>query len=369
MKMTTTLGTLLALSALTSTASAQIWSEGFEAGSNEGNWEAYWSNVNSIEPTGGNPGAYLRLDNTSASGTCHWVELFPNTWPAGFSGDWRGAGVDSVGLDVNVQVGVFTTIGAWSFIIGNDNGTHSDDCTLEFISPQMPPGAPGWTSFDFPVPTSSTTLPSGWIVDGACAIGVDAMWNYVIQDVDYVRFRMDTDPTVFCAFGTFWDVGFDNIRVEGTIPATPYCFGDGSGTACPCGNFGAADEGCANGGGTGASLAPSGTSSVGLDDLSFDLTKASGPVPAVLFTGTQQVSGGSGAVFGNGLRCAGGAFKRLGVKICNGAGSATWGPGMAQRGGWLPGDTRYFQGWFRDVSGPCNGQFNTSHGVGVLFLP
>ena len=33
-----------------------------------------------------------------------------------------------------------------------------------------------------------------------------------------------------------------------------YCYGDGTGAACPCGAFGGLGEGCANTGGTGATL-------------------------------------------------------------------------------------------------------------------
>src|SRR5690606_29160765 len=44
--------------------------------------------------------------------------------------------------------------------------------------------------------------------------------------------------------------------------AESYCSGDGSGTPCPCGNSGAAGEGCANSGGSGAVLGAVGTPSV-----------------------------------------------------------------------------------------------------------
>lgn len=146
------------------------------------------------------------------------------------------------------------------------------------------------------------------------------------------------------------------------------CFGDGTGTACPCGNAGAPGEGCANSADQGALLSASGSTSVGADDLAFQMTQGPGPSPALLFVGAQQVNGGSGAVFGDGLRCAGGGIQRLGVRILDAGGSATWSAGLSLQGGWVAGDSRVFQTWYRDVNdSPCGGQFNTSQALAVTF--
>ena len=125
----------------------------------------------------------------------------------------------------------------------------------------------------------------------------------------------------------------------------------------------------ANSSGNGATLTAGGSSSVLLDDITFQVANGPGPVPAIIFAGTQQVNSGSGSLFGDGLLCAGGTIQRLTVRILDNSGSATWGPGLAPLGGWAGGNTRYFQAWYRDVSGPCNLQFNTSHAVEVLFAP
>ena len=148
------------------------------------------------------------------------------------------------------------------------------------------------------------------------------------------------------------------------------CFGDGTGTACPCGNAGDAGEGCANSAGEGALLSASGSTSVGADDIAFQMIQGPGPSPALLFVGAQQVNGCNGAVFGDGLRCAGGAIQRLDVRILDSAGSANWAAGLSVQGGWSAGDVRVFQTWYRDVSGsPCGGQFNTSQALAVTFQP
>jgi len=160
--------------------------------------------------------------------------------------------------------------------------------------------------------------------------------------------------------------------VEGPPPAvgTAYCFGDGSGTACPCDNAGASDEGCANSTGAGAILSGDGSASVAADDLTFDAAQLIPSQPALLFAGENQVNGGDGLVFGDGLRCAGGNVKRLGVRQPDANGDATWGPGLQPLGLWQPGDTRRFQAWYRDPNGgPCGLGFNLSHGYEVVFVP
>ena len=80
------------------------------------------------------------------------------------------------------------------------------------------------------------------------------------------------------------------------------------------------------------------------------------------------MNGGAGVPFGDGLRCAGGDLKRLGVRQSNAQGAATWGPNLNAT--WSAGDTRHFQTWYRDpLAGPCGTGFNLSHAVSVTFAP
>src|SRR5207249_3432924 len=85
-------------------------------------------------------------------------------------------------------------------------------------------------------------------------------------------------------------------------PGQVFCSGDGTSTACPCGNNGASGHGCANSlNANGAALGSSGTASVSADTLV--LTGTGMPDSSALyFQGTTQIS----VVFGDGLRCAGG---------------------------------------------------------------
>lgn len=152
--------------------------------------------------------------------------------------------------------------------------------------------------------------------------------------------------------------------------STSYCWGDGSSTACPCGNPGASGEGCANSTGAGGMLGSTGSGSVSVDDLRFDAAQLLPSQPALLFSGQNAVGGGSGVIFGDGLRCAGQNVVRLGVQTPDAQGQATWGPGLASSGGWIAGDKRFLQVWYRDPLGsPCGSNFNLSNGLEVDFVP
>ena len=180
---------------------------------------------------------------------------------------------------------------------------------------------------------------------------------------------------------TEWAVGAPFASVNGassgrvlvlstTNPAgSAYCFGDGSGNICPCGNSGDAGRGCASSSTQGARLVGTGFPSVASDSLVFALDGARAGQPVLLFAGLNAVAGGLGNPFGDGLRCAGGSIRRLGVRIAVG-GEAQWGPGLATTHGWQAGDVRRMQAWYRDpTSSPCGTGFNLSNGFATSWLP
>ncbi len=150
------------------------------------------------------------------------------------------------------------------------------------------------------------------------------------------------------------------------VPGTAYCFG----IACPCGNtdLGA---GCVNSTGAGSKLEAQGTASVIADDLMIVGTQLPPATNAILFVGPQQMNAGTGALFGDGLLCVGGPYKRLGVRVVDNLGTAAWGPGMLNAANWvMPGDTRYMQIWSMDGTiGPCSTGYNMSHGLQLVFGP
>ena len=152
-----------------------------------------------------------------------------------------------------------------------------------------------------------------------------------------------------------------------TAVGTSYCSGSAS-LPCPCGNQGGAGEGCSNSNGAGGVLAAGGAATVVPDVLTFQASQLIPNQPVLLFAGTNAVNGGLGVAFGDGLRCAGGNIRRLGVRVPNAVGDASWGPGLQPAGLWAAGDTRRFQAWYRDPSGPCGTGFNLSNGVEITFF-
>lgn len=163
------------------------------------------------------------------------------------------------------------------------------------------------------------------------------------------------------------------VRFGVSTATTSYCFGDGSGAACPCGNNGATGNGCAN------SLQASGAHLVGsgLASLSSDTYLLSGsamPNSAVLYyQGTARVAGGLGSSFGDGLRCAAGSVVRLGTKL-NAAGASHY-PAIGDalvsvRGVIAAPGTRDYQAWYRNSAAFCTAQtFNLSNAVEVTWIP
>ncbi len=160
---------------------------------------------------------------------------------------------------------------------------------------------------------------------------------------------------------------------NGPAPVTPFCFGDGSGTACPCGNAGAAGNGCASSVNVnGGNLTASGSPSIAVDTL---VLQGSG-MPnssALYFQGTGQQSGGAGAVFGDGLRCAGGSVVRLGTKN-NMSGASAYpnmgDPTVSVRGMCAAADVRTYQVWYRNAAAFCTAStFNLTNGIEVTWTP
>lgn len=156
-------------------------------------------------------------------------------------------------------------------------------------------------------------------------------------------------------------------------PAHSYlCAGDGSGTACPCGNNSvpAETEGCLNSLGTGARLRAYGSASLSTGDLVMHHSR--GPDSSVLlFQGTGAVNGGMGAMFGDGLRCVTGNVMRLGTKTAC-AGTQYWPDiGEVRLAAFVPGPgTMLYQTWYRNAAAFCTAStFNLSNAAAVAWVP
>ena len=107
-----------------------------------------------------------------------------------------------------------------------------------------------------------------------------------------------------------------------------------------------------------------------LADDGFALTVHEGPpgVPGLFLAGTSAIQ----VLFGDGFRCVGGQAARLGPFDFTDT-SGTIRRELSLQSGPLsllqPGDTRYFQFWFRDAGGPGGSGFNLTDGLSVTFCP
>ena len=148
-------------------------------------------------------------------------------------------------------------------------------------------------------------------------------------------------------------------------PIQPFGFGDGTLRPCPCDNDSEPDtgEGCRNSTGSGARLTGSGSASLGANDLVLLASQLPPGKPTQLFIGRNRLLG---LPFGDGLRLVTVPFIRIPIRMASPVGEVTW-SGLHATGFWGAGDTRYFQAFYRDPSGPCGSGFNLTSALQITF--
>jgi len=167
---------------------------------------------------------------------------------------------------------------------------------------------------------------------------------------------------IFAANG----VGVDEVA---QCADNAFCFGDGSGTACPCSNAGAGCHGCANSASAdGGYLETQGTASLSSDSVVLHSKGLVPGLPALFFSGENKINGGLGIVFGDGLRCVGFNAVRIeiGVSDANGELSST---AQISNANVAAGDSLNYQCWYREVSsgGLCGNSFNLTNAVSLTW--
>ena len=217
-------------------------------------------------------------------------------------------------------------------------------------------------------------------VVGPTGAGTSGGWNQHTFSVNDIVAPSATVQLRFQASdlgsGSIVEAAIDDLQISDTNcggtsggPGLAYCSGDGSATACPCGNTGGPGEGCANDTGSGALLTGAGSASIGADDLVLSATNLTSG-PGLFFQGDNAVNGGNGNAFGDGLRCAGGNVRRLEVSFANSGNgfTTTTTTSIVSDGGVSAGDTKRYQYWYRDSgSSPCSSLFNLSNGFEVTW--
>lgn len=212
--------TLSALFLVNSAARADEFITTFSSG-NPGGW-TFGSPNGSIQATGGNPGAFFHDDFLDTFAP----QPHTTTTTSLYTGNYRQRDVASVGIDLILYNVDFSADGRpLTVMLTSDNGTPAnpnDDWVAYHIGPDnVPLPGEGWKSYDFAIPSQSTTLPAGWSTLG---LGPDAPaspnWNTLITNVVELGYFYG-DPEFFFIFQG-WDLGLDNPR----ITYTPTLHGD-----------------------------------------------------------------------------------------------------------------------------------------------
>jgi hypothetical protein len=251
------------------------------------------------------------------------------------------------------------TIGA-----GSATGTGGTPSVL--VQNGNPGGTDGLRSFSAPLGTST------------CVFDFGAM-DPLFSSTDLTQNLGTWSPTMWSAYdwrvfggGNNIEINPVTITISDNLLGTSYCFGDGSATACPCGNASPVGDssGCLSSLGTGGKLTAAGTPSLAADNVVLHGSQMPNS-SALCFQGTTRQGAGMGVVFGDGLRCAGGSIVRL-KTVVNNLGASQYpqaGDASISVKGMIavPG-TRTYQVWYRNAAAFCTpSTFNLSNGLEIAW--
>jgi hypothetical protein len=324
---------------------------------------------------GGFDGHFYKLDMYEWT-TNGWSQLHPTTVPSA-----RSAAV--VAADPpHSKVVLFGGIGSV-----NPNNTWTWDGTdWTQVFPNNQPPLVHYSTGTFDPAIGHPILFGG--ADGVQSFQHTWEWT----GADWVQLFPQSMPSPRDSFGLAYDAALGRIVLFGGgyqgsllsnetwslgVPATccqPYCLGDGTGTACPCGNSSPSGTpaGCLSSMGVGGKLLATGQASLSSDSLVLsgsDMPNSS----ALYFQGTARTNGGAGSAFGDGLRCASGAIVRLGLKVNSAGGSQYPSAGdtsVSVRGQVASPGIRDYQVWFRNAAPFCTpSTFNLTNGFEVTWTP
>ncbi len=199
--------------AVTALSSCPAHNEGFENGSDDGDWHLS-SNPNellTIEPTGGNPGAYLH-GTVDAAVPTWYVAL--DTSSTHFLGNYAKAGVRGMSFDLNIFSGLQVPDRAVTLDLKTTFGTgdFSKGVDAYYVGTDISKLPRGWQTYSFPLDAQSQTIPEGWVVTlGDGRQGTDADWQALMRDVETIGLELGQPGYFYPTW--IWDIGLDNVRI------------------------------------------------------------------------------------------------------------------------------------------------------------
>jgi len=193
--------------------------ETFSKGSDDGNWHLT-SNPDrplQIEPSGGNPGAYLHGQVFTPVPT--WYVPI-GTSPTHFLGNYYGQHVSGISFDLDIFSGtqapnravtldLLTTLGTGDFTQGLEAYNIGADISV------LPDG---WKNYSFSLAADSPVIPPGWVLvrgDGTAATNAD--WRRLMENIETVGFELGKPGFAYPALNG-WDLGLDNVRIVQSVP-------------------------------------------------------------------------------------------------------------------------------------------------------
>jgi len=193
-------------------------------------------------------------------------------------------------------------------------------------------------------------------------------WDFPLSNI----YRIEFETTPGLGFLMMDDLELDpGIIICNPPGSVTFCFGDGSGTPCPCGNTGAPGHGCANGANpNGGLLCMTGTGSISASNASLIASEVV-PNRWVLFIQANNALGfGNGVPFRDGLLCIGGSYVGLQFIRANTAGVAKTTVDINSVGGGFAGDLKRFQAYYQNpISSVCGTNWNLTNGLELTWVP